>query len=76
MAATVVGYSALLGGGDFRTAFWTAPGAQESWVQAVWLQPGLRDLGRSNESQEKNIEKIKNCQSKTGRRSMNFLANV
>lgn len=42
MAATVVGYSALLGGGDFRTAFWTAPGAQESWVQAVWLQPGLR----------------------------------
>lgn len=36
MAATV-GCSALLGGRDFRTAFWTAPGAGESSVQAVWL---------------------------------------
>lgn len=59
MAATVVGCSALLGGSDFRTAFWTAPGAGESWVQAVWLQPGMRDLGRSNESQGKILGKKK-----------------
>lgn len=72
MAATVVGYRAVLGDGDFSTALWTALGAWGK-LGSGCLAP-VTDASTRARGRKKNLKK--NCQCKAGRRSMNFLANI